>query len=303
MVQTNPDKGNYRKDVRTGRKITGRSAPVYNKATGTGGYVTSNQPRPDANILAITRPSQAPSAAMGNMMGGNTGGGGRAGGGGGGGPAAPDMTGLFDFNADPYNQWRASINEQYQFNPQPYDNMASQANAYNPDFAAIEQGAIGRVQEGEAQRSAEVQRRLEMIQSLTNQVGQGYASNMQGALRDLAGQGIQTDPYIQQASAAGANIAQGGANQLGLGGNLDRIAAQNQGDTIRGMNMVRQGAESTLANNRGTMLNTIARDRAAQELALNQSKTQALGQVGIQQAQAQMQLEQAKREFMAKYGI
>lgn len=301
-VNSNPDKGNYRTDVRTGRKITGRSAPVYNKATGTGGYVSAAAPHPDANILAMTRPSQAPAAAMGNMMGGNSGGGGRAGGGGGG-PAKPDMTGLFDFNAGPYDQWRQSINEQYQFNPAPYDAMTAQANAYNPDFASIEQGAIGRVQEGEAQRAAEVQRRLQMIQSLTNQVGQGYATNMQGALRDLAGQGIQTDPYIQQASAAGANLAQGGINQLGLGGNLDRIAAQNQGDTIRGMNMVRQGAESTLANNRGTLLNQVARDRAAQELQLNQSKTQALGQVGVQQAQAQLQLEQAKREFMAKYGI
>lgn len=249
--------------------------------------------------------SPSPTSDLYGFAGGNSGGGGRAGGGGGGGPMVTqaDADSLFAFNADPYAKWRAGIEEQYRFNPAPYEAQTAQANAYNPDFAAMEAEAVGRVNAGEQARQAEVQRRLEMIQSMTNQVGQGYATNMQGALRDLAGQGIDTGQYVNQASAAGANLAAGGANQLGLGGNLDRIAMQNQGDTIRGMGLVRQGGEANLANNRSTLLNQIAAQRAAGETAMAQQRAGALGQVGVAEAQAQMSLEQAKREFMLKYGL
>lgn len=291
------------------------TTPVLNQAGQQVGTTQVNPVLETARHLGITgqemygmlnAPGQAPAAAMGNLMGGNSGGGGRAGGGGGGG--GPQVTQamadqLFAFNADPYAKWRAGIEEQYRFNPQPYEAMVGQANAYNPDFAGMETEAVGRVNAGEQARAAEVQRRMEMIQSLTNQVGQGYATNMQSALRDLAGQGIDTGQYVNQAAAAGANLAAGGANQVGLGGNLDRIAMQNQGDTIRGMNMVRQGGEAQLANNRGTLLNQIATQRAGKELELNQARAGALGQVGVAEAQAQMALEQAKRQFMLQYGL
>ena len=249
---------------------------------------------------------------FGGMLGGNSAGGGRGGGGygGGGGGGGPDPAAiqamadqLFAFNASPYDLQRQGINTQYTFNPAPYEAMVGQAQGYNPDFAAMEQGAAGRIGEVNDRRAAEVQRRQQMLAELTGQVGQGYSQNMQAALRDLTAQGANVAPYVERAGQLGADVAGQGNQMLGLAGQLDQNAVNAQADALRGLSTIRMGGEANLANNRGLLLNQIAQDRAKQEAAMNIQRQQALGQVDIQQATQQQALEQARREFLLKYGI
>lgn len=268
----------------------------------------SAQKAADKLYQTINYPQPPPTVNPGGLMGGNTGGGGRSGGGGGGGGPSPAeiqamADQLFAFNADPYNQMRTGIEQSYQFNPAPYENMTGQANAYNPDFAAMETQARNSINTQGAARQAGIDERLNALQARIGQVGQTYGGQMQGALRDLAGQGIDVGNYMNQAGNMGAQVAAGGANMLGLGGMMGEQATQNQANSLNMLPSIRMGGEANLANNRGQLLNQIATQRAEQELALNQQRAQALGNVGIQQATAQQGLEQARREFLLKYGI
>jgi hypothetical protein len=227
----------------------------------------------------------APVSAPFGPSGGNNGGGGRGGGGGGGGaPAGPTpeqvrqwASELYSFNAAPYDQMRANVEGQRQ-----------QALGYNPDFAGMQAGYEQRLNANEADRANMVKQRLQNLVNMGGQLAAQQGTALSGAVRDLTAQGINPSTYVDQANRMGAERTGALANQTQYQGQLDVNAAQQLADFRNAGNLVRQGGEASLANNRGTLLNTL------QQNASN---------IGLQQAQAQQANDQARREFLIKYGV
>jgi hypothetical protein len=184
---------------------------------------------------------------------------------------------LFVFNQDPYNQMRAATQGQ-----------RDQTNAYNPNFAGMEQDYLARGQQIDTSRAAAIKTQLDQLagfgRDLATQQGQGLATG----LRDLASQGFNSQPLQDQAAQqAGQRTGFLGAQGQYIG-QLGASAANDAADYQRSMGLIRQGGEATLANNRGQLLNQLQQQDA---------------QTALQQAQAQQSLEQAKRQFMIQNGI
>lgn len=192
-------------------------------------------------------------------------------------------------------QVKAAANEVFNFNAGPYDlmrqqvgNQRGQVQGYNPNFAQTGQDFTNRMQKIDQERAANVQRRLQEMATFGQTLAAQQGTAMQGALRDLTAQGINVQPYINQANQLGADRTGALANQQNYMGQLDLANANAVSDYSRASGLITQGAEANLANNRGAVLNQLAQQEA---------------QIGLQQAQAQQQNEQARREFMLKYGV
>ena len=221
-----------------------------------------------------------PTAGMGTMLGGKGGGGG--GGGGGVNPAqvrqAADET--FAFNEAPYWQMQAAVDQQ-----------RGQANAYNPDFDAMAQQYQQRAGQIDQDRQAAIAQRLAGVGALGSQLAGQQGTAMAGALRDLGAQGaggVPMDRYVQQANQMGAERAGALTNQGAYMTALNAAGANNQADFLNSSNLITQGGQANLANNRGTLLNQLAQQQA---------------QISLQGAQARQANDQAKREFLLKYGV
>jgi hypothetical protein len=184
---------------------------------------------------------------------------------------------LFKFNAGPYDLMRQNVG-----------NQRNQANAYNPNFAAMEADFNKRQRGFDAERAKAVEARLSALAGFGAQLAGTHAGAMQGALRDLASQGVNVNQYVDQANQIAGERTANLANQGGYMGQLNASAANQAADYQRGAGLIRQGGEATLANNRGSLLNQLAQQEA---------------QIGLQQAQAQQANDQARREFMLKYGV
>jgi hypothetical protein len=271
-----------------GATIYTSKAPVT-KGGGKNQFMNWTWPEPSMDYAAMlqsaVQPEGAPVSAPFGPSGGNNGGGGRGhGGGGGGAPAGPTpeqvrqwASELYTFNAAPYDQMRANVEGQRQ-----------QALGYNPDFAGMQAGYDQRLNANEADRANMVKQRLQNLVTMGSQLAGQQGQALSGAVRDLTAQGINPSTYVDQANRMGAERTGALANQTQYQGQLDVNAAQQLADFRNAGNLVRQGGETSLANNRGTLLNTL------QQNASN---------IGLQQAQAQQANDQARREFLIKYGV
>jgi hypothetical protein len=182
----------------------------------------------------------------------------------------------FNFNAAPYDAMRAVIGTQ-----------RDQANAYNPDFAAMEAEYATRIAGYDAERAAAVSSRLGEVEQLGQRLGAQQGNVMSAALRDMGAQGmVNPDQYINAATQAGADRIGMLGNQTSFMGQLNAMGASNAADALRTSGLVTQGAQGTLANNRGTLLNTLGQREA---------------DIGIQQAEQQQATDRAKAEFIANF--
>jgi len=184
---------------------------------------------------------------------------------------------LYSFNAAPYDQQRANVQGQI-----------GQAQGYNPDFAGMQSAYDQRLMATEADRGNVVKQRLQSLVDMGGQLAGQQGQAISGAVRDLSAQGINTQPYMQQANQIGGERTQALANQTGYQGAMDVNAAQQTADFRNAGNLTRLGGEASLANNRGTLLNTLQ---------------QNMTNIGLQQSQAQQANDQARREFLIKYGV
>lgn len=246
-----------------------------------------NQPTNWANQLAsgnIGPVAQATQNAANTAPFGPSGGRNNGGGGGGGGSAGPNLAQvrgladtLFTVNRAPYLQQIDAINRQREA-----------ANAYNPDFGAMQ----AQYNAANAQAEQQRQQALQQSQARLTGVGQTLAGQstgaMQAGLRDLSAQGVNVNPYLQQVSSAVADRTGMLSNQAQYLGQLDQAALERNAGYQQMGNQLTLGAQGQLANNRGTLLN---------QLGQNQS------QIELQAAQAQAAQDQAKQAFLLKYGM
>lgn len=270
--------------------VTNSKAPVT-KGGGIAAYQTgtplagnTNQTLLNAFLASLPQPGQTPgeNANLGGVGGGRGGGGG--GRGGGGGAAGPTPA-----------QIRAAADQTFQFNAAPYDlmrqqvgNQRTQAQGYNPDFAGMQNTYNQGLQNIDQARAQAVAQRLQQLVGFGQQLAGTQTGAMQGALRDLSAQGVAPGRYLDQSNQIAGDRTAMLANQGQYMGQLNASAAnQLAGDQAAG-GLIRQGGEATLANNRGTLMNSLAQQDA---------------QIGLQQAQAQQANDQARREFMLKYGV
>jgi hypothetical protein len=214
----------------------------------------------------------------------NTSGSSRGGGGGGGGGSP--------LSAAKANQY---ANELYSFNPASYNqmhadvaNQRNQANAYNPDFGAMQQEYLQRNAAIDQQRNADIQQRMAGVGQLGNQLATQQGTALSGALRDLGNQGAPMQGLVDRTNQLGLNQAAALTNQGAFMGSLNAAGANQSADAARASGLISQGGQATLANNRGQLMNQLASQDT---------------QIGLQQAQAQQAMEQQRREFLLKYGV
>lgn len=232
-----------------------------------------------AGQLGAPTPGGMPMPETPGNLANRSGSGGGMGGGGGPNPAsvraAADAT--FKLDESPYWMMQAAIN-----------NRVAQANAYSPDFAAMEAEYRRRLQGIDASRAQAVTDRLGQIQTFGRGLNDQANASMAGGLRDLQAQGVNVDNYMRQATQMGneRNTALGNTGSyLGM---LNASAANQLADYLGGAGMIRQGAEAGLANSRGALLNQLAGETA---------------NVQLQAAQGRLANDQAKREFLLRYGV
>jgi hypothetical protein len=209
-----------------------------------------------------------PTRSMSGYGGGNSGGGGRGYGGGGGGGINKAAV-------------KAQAESLFKYDPSILGGVRDQANAYNPDIAGMTTQAQQAMRGFNDQRAQQAAAIMQQMAGLSGQVVQNNSAAMQTALRDLAGRGINVDPYLQSATQ-GQNLAtQSLANQTGFMGQLNMLGNQNLQDQLGGAELVGQGAQGNLAGNRQLLLNQIAQQEAQQKQQLNQAKTEFLLKYGI----------------------
>ena len=229
-----------------------------------------------AEFLGATGGPPAPGPVP-RLGGAGSGGGG---GGGGGGMSLAEVQALADqayaFDPAPYDQMRAAIGTQRE-----------QANAYNPDFAAMADEYARRAQGAEAMRAQAVQQRLGDIGSLGQQLAGQQAGALSAASGDLTRAGANLTPFMNQANAIAGDRVGTLGNQGQYLGQLNALSANTLADQLRTSGLVTQGAQATLANNRGSLLNQlganeadIARQQAEAQAAMNQNRAQFLAQYG-----------------------
>jgi len=238
------------------------------------------QPQYQQKLAGLVQPPQTPGEDNNfSPLGGDGGAGGGGGGGGGANPgkirAVADE--LFKLDESPYWMMQAGLNNQRQ-----------QAAAYNPDFAGMESTFNTGLQGREQARAADVAQRLQALAGFGGQLASAQGNAMQGALGDLAAQGVDPSQYISQANQIAGERTAGLANQGQYMGQLNASAANAAAGYGNAAGLIRQGGEATLANNRGV---------------LNNQLDQQAAQIQMQAAKDRLANNQARREFMLRYGV